>query len=360
MSTVVESPVSAADAAAISREVAEDTPSPKPSDAERNAAISKANADAEARSLAIAEEVSKGFLSESERNLRVGRMVYDDALATREAVSLLAGVNAEWTTDDYKRRLELHRTNVRLRGMVAVTAKEIRIELWALAAILRMLLESAIGADLAHALTYFELRELSRKTRALSFSESTLEASINAGWIELIRGIAQRRASGKPLPAEKFETLVQTRQEAIAEEARLEAEKKDPEALRRKEEGILRRQQRAKMKRLNESFTESGISRIEEGNGEVTVSTLLSDVAAIAKHVGKTVDPLCFLRGGALKKRHLGAILQLIQDIPSREARAEMLTYLRDRSAEALAAMESSADESDDTESATVPMVAAS
>jgi hypothetical protein len=89
-----------------------------------------------------------------------------------------------------------------VRIFVAISPKSIKLGEWVRVHVLRSLVAKAAGDDVAKAISFFEYRETYGE--ALSFSKSDLSAELKAGWLDLYKGVAADRATGKRVSSEAF------------------------------------------------------------------------------------------------------------------------------------------------------------
>jgi hypothetical protein len=159
----------------------------------------------ETRVANIVSLIRDKFEDEGRRNFEIGRETLADCI--EQALSV-----KDYSSTDFDALM--HRIRDEVRMYVAINPKSIKVAEWLKCHVLRELVSTEIGVDLSHKLSCFEYGQLIGKM--LVFDKSALEGTIRAGWLDLVRGIANDRVSGR-VTVEEFHARIKANEERLAE-----------------------------------------------------------------------------------------------------------------------------------------------
>lgn len=156
----------------------------------------------------IAGLIVAKYADEGERNFAIGKEAFDVATWQRSQFP-------DYTPSDFDKLMSDIRLDVRL--VVPIKPESIRVDDWLRCHVLRTLVSDAIGSDASGQLSFFEYSRLCSGSRALSFDKKDVVGTLNAGWVDTIKGIAFDRASGARVSTDTFLERVANAEKAIAE-----------------------------------------------------------------------------------------------------------------------------------------------
>lgn len=134
------------------------------------------------------------FEDEGSRNFAIGKRAFEHAQWQR-------GSFPGYTGSDFDTLMNRIRDEVRLQ--VTIKATSIRVGDWVRAFVLKSLISTDFGSDIADKLTMYEY--LIIMSKALAFNKKDVEGSLNEGWADFVKAIAFDRSNGVRIGSEAFQ-----------------------------------------------------------------------------------------------------------------------------------------------------------
>lgn len=218
--------------------------------------------------------VLKKYEDEATRSFAIGKRFH------KHATWQMTNFQGEYTNTDFNNLASRIRDLVRVH--VAIKPESIRVADWARCHVLRELIRTDAGDDVADSLSMYEYLAIVGK--AMKFDVKALEGSLNPAWLDMVKGVASTRATGGRVTVDKFHEIVKATVES-AKSAR--AKSIDPVKAEAAEASAkVKADKAAKVK------AETAVmSAIDEGlkSGTVSADTALGILEEVAKVHGKTL-----------------------------------------------------------------------